>query len=308
MFEYTSDNKHYHTLNYENKIKYGEKIWKASVDGGFTCPNIDGKCGYGGCIFCDNGSGYFTRNNISISEQILLETKRIHKKNPDAKIIAYFQKNTNTYDTIENLRKKYYEALNMPYIIGLSIGTRADCIDSNIMELLKELNNKTNLTIELGLQSSNDETADFINRGYNFEKFKETYYKLRQNNIRTCIHIINGIPYETIDNMIQTAYDTGKLKPQGIKIQMLHIIKGTLLEKLYEKNKFNMLSLNDYAEITSEQLEYLPPETVVERITGDGDKDKLIAPFWSMDKKNVMNTIDKYMAKNNIWQGDKFIE
>lgn len=303
MFKYTLDNKRYHTLNYEYKTKFGKKLYKATLDGGFSCPNIDGKCGKGGCIFCDNGSGYFVRSDIDISKQIELETQRIHKKYPNSGIIAYFQKNTSTYDTVENLRKKYYEALSMPFVEGLAIGTRADCLSDEIVELLSEISKKTYLTIELGMQTSNDKTNRFCNRGYDHKTFVEGFNKLKNAGIRTCIHIINGLPFENFETMIETAKEVAKLHPDGMKIQSLHIIDGTKLADFYSKNKFHILTMEEYVEITCQQLKILPADIVIERITGDADKTKLIAPRWSADKKAVLGSIDKFMAANNWYQG-----
>lgn len=303
MFEYTLDNKRYHTLNYEYKTKFGKKLYKATLDGGFSCPNIDGKCGKGGCIFCDNGSGYFVKSNVDISEQIRLETERIHKKFPNSEVIAYFQKNTSTYDTVENLRKKYYEALSMPFVEGLAIGTRADCLSDEIVELLAEISKKTYLTIELGMQTLNDETNRFCNRGYDHKTFVEGFNRLKKTGIRTCIHIINGLPFENFETMLETAKEAAKLHPDGMKIQSLHIISGTKLADFYNKNKFHILTMEEYVEITCRQLKILPADIVIERITGDADKTKLIAPKWSADKKAVLGSIDKFMSANDWYQG-----
>lgn len=303
MFEYTLDNKRYHTLNYEYKTKFGKKLYKATLDGGFSCPNIDGKCGKGGCVFCDNGSGYFVNSNVDISEQIRLETERIHKKFPNSEIIAYFQKNTSTYDTVENLRKKYYEALSMPFVEGLAIGTRADCLSDEIVELLAEISKKTYLTIELGMQTSNDETNRFCNRGYDHKTFVEGFNRLKKTGIRTCIHIINGLPFENFETMLETAKEAAKLHPDGMKIQSLHIISGTKLANFYSENKFHILTMEEYIEITCKQLRILPADIVIERITGDADKTKLIAPKWSADKKAVLGSIDEFMSANDWYQG-----
>lgn len=303
MFKYTLDNKRYHTLNYEYKMKLGKKLYKASIDGGFLCPNIDGKCGVGGCIFCSNGSGYFVNSNESISKQIEIETKRIHNNFPDAGIIAYFQKNTSTYDTVENLRKKYYEAISMPFVEGISIGTRADCISDEIAKLLVEISKKTYLTVELGMQTSNDSTIKFCNRGYDHNTFIKGFYKLKDLGIRTCIHIINGLPFEKRKDMLDTAREVSKLHPNGIKIQSLHIIAGTTLAEYYEKNSFSLLSMEEYVDITCRQLKILPEDIVIERITGDADKSTLVAPEWSKNKKSVLGSIDKYMSINDWYQG-----
>lgn len=302
-FKYSLDNKRYHTLNFYFKRVYGQKQYKAVIDCGMTCPNIDGTKGFGGCIFCDGGSGYFTKKNISVTQQLTLEAERICRKNGNVPIIAYFQANTNTYASVEYLRKIYYEALKFPDISGISIGTRADCLPDDIIELLCEINTCTNLTVELGMQSVHENTIKKINRGYSHTEFIEGYEKLKRNGIRVCVHIINGLPDESAEMMIETARQTANLHPDGVKLQMLHIIKGTELGYIYESAPFPLLSRDEYIDIIVRQLELLPAETVIERITGDGDKSKLIAPLWSMDKIAVLGGIDKAMAEKNTWQG-----
>lgn len=304
-FKYSDTNKRYHTLNYYNKVKYGEKVFKAVIDGGFTCPNKDGKISHGGCIFCDGGSGYFTKGNLSVKEQIYSELKRIRNKNPNAKAIAYFQSNTNTYASVEYLKKVYEEALSCDGIIGISIGTRADCLDQDIINYIADLNNQTNLTVELGLQTIHNTTLKYINRGYNHEKFCDGYNKLKERNIRTCLHIINGLPFENEKMMLDTVQEVAKLNPEAVKIQMLHVIKNTPLEKTYN-NGLELLSMEEYIDIVVKQLELLSPETVVERITGDGDKSKLISPLWSTNKIAVLGGIDKKQVQLNSMQGKKY--
>ncbi len=302
-FKLSLDNKRYHTLNYYFKSVYGEKQYKAVIDCGLTCPNIDGTCGFGGCIFCDGGNGYFTQKNISVTRQLELEAERIRKKNGNVPIIAYFQANTNTYAPVEKLRQIYDEALKFPSISGISIGTRGDCLQDDIVELLAEINCRTNLTIELGMQSVHENTIEKINRGYSHAEFINGYNKLKNRGIRVCVHIINGLPDESPEMMIETARQTAELNPDGVKLQMLHIIKGTKLGQIYEISPFPLLSREEYIDIIVKQLELLPAETVIERITGDGDKSKLIAPLWSMDKIATLGGIDKAMAEKNTWQG-----
>ena len=307
-FKYTFDNKRYHTLNYYYRSKYGKKLHKAVIDCGMTCPNIDGRCGFGGCIFCDGGSGYFTQKNISVTEQLQLEKDRIYSKNGIVPIVAYFQANTNTYAPIEKLRAIFNEALSFPDISGISIGTRADCLPANVIELLCEINSRTELTVELGMQSVNEKTIENINRGYSHKEFLKGYYRLKNKGIRICLHIINGLPGETTEMMIETARQSAILKPDGVKLQMLHIIKGTKLAEIYENSYFPLLSREEYIRIITQQLAVLPPETVIERITGDGDKSKLIAPLWTMDKIAVLGGIDKALYENNLWQGKYYSE
>ncbi len=302
-FIFSLDNKRYHTLNYYNKTVFGKKIYKAVIDCGFTCPNIDGKKGTDGCIFCDGGSGYFTDGSLSVKEQIEKEKKRICNKYGNVPITAYFQANTNTYAPVETLRRLYFSVLEFPEICGISIGTRADCLPDEVLDLLCELNEKTNLTVELGMQTVHEKTIEKINRCCTHAKFLDGYFKLKKHNIRTCLHIINGLPDESPEMMTETARQTAKLKPDAVKLQMLHVINGTQLENLYNHGKIHMLTKDEYIDIIVRQLEILPPETVIERITGDGDKSKLVAPLWSADKISVLGTIDKRLAELDTWQG-----
>lgn len=305
-FPYSSDNKRYHTLNYHYRTVYGRKLYKAVLDCGFSCPNIDGSCGSGGCIFCDGGSGYFTSSGISVTEQLTKEYERISAKKGDVPIVAYFQANTNTYAPAERLRALYDEAVCFPHTAGISIGTRADCLPDDVIEVLCELNRKTALTVELGLQSVHDDTIKKINRGYTHEVFLQGYNRLKQNSIRVCLHIINGLPVENADMMTETARQAGLLRPDGVKLQMLHVIRDTRLAEMYEAGEVDLLSREEYTDIIVRQLEVLPPETVIERITGDGDKKKLIAPMWSADKIAVLGGIDKRLAELDTWQGRLF--
>lgn len=304
-FPYSSDNKRYHTLSYHNR-QHNCKTYKAIVDAGLSCPNIDGKCGMGGCIFCDGGSGYFAPDSIlPISEQIASESRRIRTKHPDASIIAYFQVHTNTYAPLNVLRELYYQALNTD-VAGISIATRPDCIDDDIIALLSEINSIKPLTVELGLQSTSDRTAVTINRGYPFSAFEESFLKLKNAGIRTCVHIIDGLPGESIADMLSTAETLAALRPDAMKIHLLHVIKGTRLADMWGNGGYTPMELDEYIDAVIGQLELLPPETVIERITGDGDKIKLLAPLWSRDKIRVLGTIDKEMARRNTWQGRLF--
>lgn len=307
-FKFSLDNKRYHTLNYYNKIHFGGKVFKAVIDGGFTCPNADGTKGTGGCIFCDGGSGYFTNGNVSVEAQLASEIKRIRSKNHDAKIIAYFQANTNTYAPAKKLEKLYRSVLCSPEIIGISIGTRADCLDDDVIAVLSDLCNNTNLTVELGLQSVHDSTINYINRKYSHSEFLQGYAKLKNAGIRTCLHIINGLPHETDEMMLETARQAALLCPEAVKLQMLHIISGTQLHKQYVSQPFEMLTMQDYITIVSKQLEFFSPETVIERLTGDGDKKKLVAPMWSANKIAVLGGIDKFQASSDSYQGKYFSE
>ncbi len=302
-FCFSDDNKRYHTLNYHNRHTWGGRIYKAVIDAGFTCPNIDGTKSRGGCIFCDGGSGYFTTGCISITEQLRKEKERITAKNPDAQIAAYFQAHTNTYANPDILRILYGEAVDFG-VRSIAIATRADCINPEIIEVIKELS--VPVTIELGLQSKHARTAEIINRGHTFSEFLTGYNMLKNAGIRVCVHVINGLPHETAEMMLDTAETVGKLRPDGVKIHLLHVIRGTRLHEMYEKGQYTPLTKEEYIDITVRQLEVLPPETVIERITGDGDKSKLVAPLWSMDKISVLGGIDKAQKERDSWQGKEY--
>ena len=307
IFKFTNDNKRYHTLHYYNMQKFGERVYKAPINAGFTCPNIDGRRGRGGCIYCDGGSGYFTDSSrLSTEEQLRHQIDLIHTKHPNAKINAYFQSYSNTYADIDTLKKRFEPVFSFPDVKALSIATRCDCLDNDVMLYLSNLSKRIDLTVELGLQTVSDKTAEIIGRGHSFREFKEGFYKLRQLGIRTVVHIINGLPEENADNMLETAEALGKIKPDGVKIHLLHVIKGTKLEELYNMGKYTPLTKEEYVETAVKQLELLPPETVIERITGDGDKKKLIAPIWSADKISVLGAIDKLQANLDTYQGRLF--
>jgi radical SAM protein (TIGR01212 family) len=302
------NDKRYHTLDYEMKKIFGEKTIKLSIDGNFTCPNRDGTIGNKGCIFCsERGSGDFNSDKFtSITEQIEEQKMIMSKKWKSSTYIAYFQNYTNTYDTVENLRKKFSEALSCENIKGLAIATRPDCINSEVLDLLEELNEKTFLWVELGLQTINDKTANFLRRGYKTEQFDKTYEQLKIRNIRTVVHLIFGIPGETKEDMLASAKYISEKKLWGIKIHMLHVLKNTDLEDYYFKTNFNILSLDDYVNTVCDALELLPPETVVHRLTGDGKKSDLIEPKWTLHKLKVLSDIDKEFKLRQSYQGNKF--
>ena len=304
-FEFSDDNKRYHTLSYHNRHTYGKRVAKAVIDAGFTCPNIDGTKSHGGCIFCSGGSGYFTNGPaVPISEQIRLEKERIHRKYPDALIIAYFQAHTNTYADIATLEKRYMEAVNAG-VAGISIATRTDCIDREKIALIKSL--PCPVTVELGLQSIFDRTTHNMNCCHSSSSFLSAMFLLRKNNVRTCVHIINGLPEETPEMMLKTAESLGKQRPDAVKIHLLHVIKDTFLYNMYERGEYTPMTKEAYIDTVVRQLEYLPPETVIERLTGDGDKRTLAAPMWSADKISVLGGIDKRMKELDVLQGDKFV-
>ena len=307
MFKYSLDNKRYHTLNYFFKNKFNSKVYKVSLNGGFTCPNIDGTKGYGGCIYCSkSGSGEHGGNpNKSLTEQFYDVKKVVDKKWPNSKYIAYFQARTNTYAPLSVLKEKYEEVLKLPNVIGLFIATRCDSITDDVLDYLEELSRRTFLTVELGLQTIHEETSKLINRGHTFEEFDNMVNKLRERNINVSVHIINGLPYETEDMMLDTVKHLNSLDIQGIKIHMLNIVKDTPLENLYNKEKFHILSKGEYIDIVIKQLELLRPEIVIHRITADPDKDTLVEPSWLLKKFCVLNDIDKEMVKRDTYQGKK---
>ena len=309
-FKYSNTNKRYHTLDYYYKNRFHEKVFKVSLDAGFSCPNIDGTVGYNGCIYCSKlGSGEFAGNKQEPIEVQFNKVKEIMlKKWPNAKYIGYFQAHTNTYAKVEKLNELYTKILNEPGVIGLNIATRPDAITEECLDYLTELNKKTYLTIELGLQTTNKKTSKLINRCHTLTCFEEMVNKLRERNIDVVVHIINGLPYETKEDMINTAKYLNSLDIQGIKIHMLSILKDTPLEKLYEKEHFKMLTKEEYIDIVTDQLELLRPEIVIHRITGDPKVDDLVEPNWLVKKFCVLNDIDKEMAKRNTYQGKKLNE
>ncbi len=304
-FPYSNDNKRYHTLYYHNKQNFGGRIYKAVLNGGFTCQNLDGTKGFGGCAFCDGGSGAFTKA-APLSEQLRLEMERIRCRVPDARAIAYFQVHTNTYAPVPRLRELFEEALAHPHICGISIGTRPDCLPHDVLDYLAELNSRTYLTVELGIQTVHDRTAEDFGRGYSFSEFLQSYERLQALGIRTCLHIINGLPCESMEDMIETARILGKLRPQAVKLQLLHILRGTRFAERFERGEIIPMTQEDYIETVVRQLECFPPETVIERVTGDGEKAKLLAPLWSMDKIRTLGGIDKRQRELDSWQGKCF--
>lgn len=301
MFQFTLDNKRYHTLNYFFKNKFHSKVFKIALNGNFSCPNFKNGSG---CIFCKSGSGN-NYEKLSLKEQYELVRIPLDKKWPNSKYIAYFQANSNTYAPLPVLKEKYEEALSLPNIIGLDIATRSDCLTDEILDYLSELNKRTFLMVEIGLQSMHDETLKFINRGHTLQNFEEAIKKLKERNIFTVVHIINGLPYETKEMMVETVKYLNKLNIDGLKIHMLYIPKDTPLAKIYQENPFHVLSKEEYIDIVCEELEYLNPKTVIMRITGDPIKEDLIAPNWLLKKFCVLNDIDKEMKKRDIYQGDK---
>ena len=307
MFKYTLDNKRYHTLNYHFKNKFKSKVFKVSLNGGFTCPNLDGTVGYGGCIYCSKtGSGEFGGD---IHEDLITQFNKVKsvtdKKWPNSKYIAYFQARTNTYAPVSVLKEKYEPLLKLDNVIGLSIATRADSITDECLDYLEDLNKRTYLIVELGLQTIHESTSNLINRCHTLEQFDDMVKKLRERNINVVVHIINGLPYETEEMMLDTVKHLNKLDIQGIKIHMLNIIKDTKLADMYNKDKFHILTKEEYIDIVIKQLELLRSEIVIHRITADPDPKELIEPTWLLKKFCLLNDIDKEMVKRNTYQGIK---
>lgn len=301
MFKNTLDNKRYHTLNYFFKKKFGQKVFKVPLYINSTCPNQYN----GGCIYCSNKSvAGISDNTLDILEQFEKGRKIMEQKWPDSLYIPYFQSGTNTYND-KNLVKGYIDKLLLlPKVIGIDIATRPDCLSDEWLDYLEELNKKTFLIVELGLQSSNNNTLKFINRGHDKEIFKKAVEKLHERNIFVVAHIINGLPYEEKEDMINTIKFVNDLKIDGIKIHMLYIAKNTPLASYYENNKFHILTREEYIDIVCDQLRLLNPDVVVMRITGDPELNELVAPEWLIKKFMVLNGIDQEMAKRNIYQGD----
>lgn len=305
MYKYSLDNKRYTTLNYFYKSKFNKKVFKVSLNAGFSCPNK--KDGKAGCIFCSKlGSGDYAGDIKHDLVTQFNEVKNVMlKKWNDAYYIGYFQANTNTYADVDVLKEKYETILKLDNVVGLSIATRSDAINQECLDYLKELNKKTFLTVELGLQSMHDDTLKLISRGHDLKNFDECVHALKDAGIRVTVHIINGLPFETKEMMIETVKHLNSLNIDGIKIHMLHVIKDTAMESLYNKTHFHILSKEEYIDIVINQLEYLKPEIVIERITGDPVKDDLIEPTWLLKKFCVLNDIDKEMVKRNSYQGKR---
>ena len=306
MFSYTLDNKRYHTLNYFYKNKFGKKVFKVSLNLGLSCPNkINGQ----GCIFCSNESGDFAgKKEDDIITQFNDVKTKMMKKWPSAYYIGYFQAGTNTYGPLNLLKKNYEAILNLDNVVGLNIATRSDAISNEVMNYLEELNKKTFLTIELGLQSIHKDTLKFIKRGHSLDNFRNCVIELKKRHINVVVHIINGLPNETKEMMLETVKYLNNLGIDGIKIHMLHILRNTPMEEYYRKHKFHVLTKEEYIDIVCEQLCFLNPSIVIHRMTGDPKKEDLLEPTWLLKKFCVLNDIDKEMKKRDITQGCKLIK
>ena len=304
MFKNSLDNKRYYTLNCYYKRVFGCKVFKVSLNPGFTCPNKDGKVGTGGCIYCSpSGSGDFAGNtNDDLMTQFNKVKEVMLHKWPNGKYIAYFQANSNTYGDLDKLKSTYEQFLNVPGVIGISIATRPDCFTNELYDYLEDLNKKTFLTIELGLQSSNDKTLKYINRGHDLKCFDNCFKELQKRNIKVIVHIINGLPNETQEDMLNTVKYLNSLHIYGIKIHMLHIIKNTKLYSIYKEKPFHVLTEEEYIDTVIKQLELLDEDVIICRITGDPVKEDIVEPKWLVKKFIVLNNIDKEMVKRDTYQ------
>ena len=299
------DNKPYRSLNEYYREIFGRKTAKISLDGGFTCPNRDGTCGERGCLFCSaGGSGDFAENAaLSITEQIENGKKQTSDKWKDPAYVAYFQAFTNTYAPVEELRRKYEEALSCDGVEGISIATRSDCLPEDVLDLLAELNQKTKLWVELGLQTSDEESATRIRRGYPLSVFEKAGHDLAERKIPGIVHGILGLPGENRETILNTIDCVNRLPVQGIKLQLLHVLSDSDLAKLYEAGNYTPLTKEEYIALVGDCIAHLREDIVIHRLTGDGDKNTLLAPLWSLRKRDVLNSLHKYLKENNIRQG-----
>ena len=308
-FPYSLDNKRYLTWNYYSLQNFGRKIYKVPLDAAFNCPNRDGTVSSAGCLYCAGGSNAFPE----LSQRDLME--QYHKRKaiftakwPDGIPYAYFQSYTNTYDTLDNLKKLYQPFLENEEIGGIVIATRSDCLDDEKISWLNSLSAVKPIWLELGLQSIHDQTLKEMNRGHDFKNFRDCISKLADTDLKVSVHLINGWMSETEEMMLQTAKVVGQMPIQAVKFHMLHICKNTPLGQLYQKQPFELLSKQQYTQLVASQLTYLRPDIIIERLTGDGLKEQLLAPLWTLKKVSVINDIDKDMAANDYWQGKNYEE
>lgn len=310
-FRFSDSNKRYHTYEYYLRQTFGGKCAKIPIDAGLTCPNIDGRCGVGGCIYCSGrGSGDFAElPSLTVAQQYQRVRQKLSGKWSTERTIPYFQAHTNTYAPVEKLRPLFEEALAQEGVVGLNIATRADCLDDDVCLLLAELAEKTTLTVELGLQTVHDEVAEFINRGHTYSDFEKGFLKLRaaSEKIGICVHLILGLPKEDHSMMMKSVTDVARLHPNQVKIHLLHVLKNTKLSELYLNGEYQPLSKEEYVSLVADALERLPQDIVIGRLTGDGMADELLAPEWSRKKVSVINNVDKLLYERNSWQG-KFVE
>lgn len=306
-FPYSDSNKRYYTYDYYLRSTFGGKCAKIPLDAGLTCPNIDGRCGTGGCIYCSgNGSGDFTAPAaLPLSEQYRIIREKIGEKWACEHYIAYFQPHTNTYAPIEKLRNLYEDALSLPNVVGLNIATRADCIADDVLDYLAELSERTVLTLELGLQTVHDETARKINRGHTYAVFLDAYGRIRKRapKIRIGVHLIFGLIGENDEMMVKTVQKVANLCPDEVKFHLLYVLKNTVMAELFASGAYIPMKMEDYVNMVVKAIQMMPPNTVIGRLTGDGAGNELIAPLWSRKKLCILNEIDKKIYKENGWQG-----
>lgn len=304
------EGKRYHSLNCHLRKRFFEKVVKISLDAGFTCPNRDGKLSIGGCYFCSpRGSGDFAGSrDLSLKEQFEQGRELINSKWRGNKFIAYFQAFSNTYAPVGKLRSIYEWALEQPGVVGLAVATRPDCLPDEVLDLLEELNQRTYLWIELGLQTVHQRTSKLMNIQYDYHVFENALAKLNKRNIETCAHIIFGLPGETREDMMQTAEYTADQKIQGLKIHLLHLLQGTPLVHYYNENHIPFLTKEEYIDLVVKTLEIISPDVVIHRLTGDGPRKILIGPEWSLKKHDVLNSIESCLKERNTWQGKLFRE
>ena len=305
-FPTSSDHKRYYSLYHYNQMRYGGRVYKASLDVGCSCPNRDGTISRGGCTFCQGGSHYFAGSG-SLAGQLEAERERIQQKNPGAGLIAYFQAGTNTYGDVSRLKGLWTQAAGTADVVGVSIATRCDCLPEPVLDALSELGKQTDLTVELGLQTVHDAAAARINRGHSFAEFCKGYDALKARGIRVCVHLINGLPGETREDMLASAQTLGTLRPDGVKLHLLHVTEGTELAWQWRERDYIPMEKAAYIETVAEQIRLFPPETVMERLTGDGDRRYLLSPLWSRDKRAVLGGIDHQLRVWNAVQGDRFV-
>lgn len=298
------DGKRYRSLNYFLREKFGGKVFKISLDAGFTCPNRDGTVSTGGCVFCSpRGSGDFAGTAGDLAEQFYEVKRMMNRKWKEGRYIAYFQAYTNTYADVDTLRERYYSILELEDVVGIAIATRPDCLPGDVLDLLEEVNARTYLWVELGLQTIHEATAKLINRGYELDAYITAVKELKKRGIEVVTHAILGLPGENREEMLRTVDFIANTGTQGIKLHLLHLLKDTGLVKMYEEGKFRLMSMEDYTETIVDCIERIPESMVIHRITGDGPRDTLIGPKWSLKKFEVINAIEHLMMDRDTWQG-----
>ena len=300
--------KRYYSFDSFLKNYFGEKIYKVSLDGGFTCPNRDGTLGTGGCIFCsEGGSGDFASSAaLSVTDQITAGIEMVSRKIENGKYIAYFQNFTNTHGPVEVLRERFEQAVDRPDIVGINIGTRPDCLPDDVLDYLSELNERMTVWVELGLQTTYQETSDLINRAHDYQTYLDAVVKLRARGILVCVHLINGLPGETQEMMVENVRRVvADSDIQGIKLHLLHLMTGTRMQRDFHQGDLQLMAFEDYVNVICDQLEIIPKEISIHRLTGDAPREMLIGPMWSLKKWEVLNAIDAELERRNVFQGDK---